>query len=50
LLDYLDENGERIGFLTPCLKCFGAGAFPEYNHIQNGICFRCNGAKYEEFI
>jgi hypothetical protein len=44
----LDNNGHLISELTPCSRCFGAGCFPEYNHIQNGICFKCNGAKYEE--
>lgn len=47
---YLDANGVEIGKLTPCSRCYGAGWFPEYNHIQNGICFKCSGAKYEEFI
>jgi hypothetical protein len=47
---YLNENGLEIGNLTPCTRCFGAGWFPEFNHIKNGICFKCNGLKYEEFI
>ncbi len=45
-----DANGKIIGMLNPCLRCYGAGYFPEYHHIYNGICFRCNGHKYEEFI
>jgi len=24
-----------------CPRCHGKGYLPEYNHIQNGICFRC---------
>jgi 5-methylcytosine-specific restriction endonuclease McrA len=43
-------NNEVCGYLTPCLRCFGAGQFPEFNYIQSGVCFRCNGAKYEELI
>jgi hypothetical protein len=35
---------------TPCTRCNGAGLMPEYSHIQEGICFRCNGKKYEEKI
>ena len=35
---------------TPCRRCGGAGWFPEYKHVQNGICFRCHGARYEEEI
>jgi hypothetical protein len=48
-IPFIDENGKEIGKLKPCPKCFGAGYFPEYNHIQNGVCFECNGAKYKEF-
>ncbi|MEZ5198350.1 MAG: hypothetical protein R2764_18760, partial [Bacteroidales bacterium] len=36
--------------LTPCKRCNAAGYFPEYYHISKGICFRCGGKKYEEFI
>lgn len=36
--------------LTPCCRCGGAGWFPEYKHVQGGICFRCHGAKYDELI
>lgn len=44
------ESGEYKGVLTPCSRCFGAGWFPEYKHVQNGICFRCWGKRYEEFL
>jgi hypothetical protein len=43
-------NNEVGGYLTPCFRCFGAGQFPEFSHVQSGICFRCIGAKYEELI
>lgn len=46
----LNEKGQIISELTPCLRCFGMGYFPEYLHVENGICFRCRGARYEEFI
>ena len=39
---------ELIGELTNCYRCYGAGWFPEYLNVENGICFRCRGAKYEE--
>ncbi|HEA20632.1 hypothetical protein LCGC14_2592040 [marine sediment metagenome] len=39
---------ELIGELTNCYRCHGAGWFPEYLKVENGICFRCRGAKYEE--
>jgi hypothetical protein len=44
----LNELGIEVGSLTPCVRCAGAGEFPEYRHIEEGICFRCRGAKYEE--
>jgi hypothetical protein len=33
-----------------CERCHGAGVFPEFSHVHDGICFRCNGARYEELI
>jgi hypothetical protein len=47
---YLDAFGNRISHLTTCSRCHGAGEFPEYSHVQHGICFRCHGAKFEELI
>ena len=39
----------RMNF-TPCFRCNGAGYFPEYKNIENGVCFRCRGQRYEELI
>lgn len=39
----------RMNF-TPCNRCGGAGWFQKYTHVQGGICFRCNGSRYEELI
>ena len=36
--------------LTPCSRCGGAGWLPQFKHVQRGICFRCHGMKYEEYI
>lgn len=36
--------------LTPCSRCHGAGLFPEYSHVQSGVCFKCKGKRYEELI
>jgi 5-methylcytosine-specific restriction endonuclease McrA len=46
----LSKDGVNYDSLTPCFRCYGAGVFPQYNHIEYGICFRCRGAKYEELI
>lgn len=48
---YSDENGYmRQLSLTPCSRCHGTGYFPEYKYVQNGICFKCRGARFEELI
>ena len=37
--------------LTPCIRCLGAGFFPQWEHIEAGICFRCRGARFDvEFV
>lgn len=46
---YFDENFKDRN-LMPCKRCFGTGYFPEYKHIEKGICFRCNGNRFEELI
>lgn len=48
---YRLENGVlEIVELTPCSRCNGIGYFSEYKHVQNGVCFRCHGQLYDEFI
>lgn len=48
---YVYRNGKRINMdYTPCTRCNGVGYFREFKHIKNGVCFRCNGARYEELI
>lgn len=47
---HYDESLNWLGNLTPCSRCHGAGYFPEYLHIEEGICFRCRGAMYDEFF
>jgi hypothetical protein len=34
--------------LIPCSRCYGQGILPQFSHHQNGICFKCGGAKYLE--
>lgn len=48
---YFEKEGELVEMnYIPCFRCNGAGIFPEYKHVENGICFRCNGSRYEELI
>ena len=34
--------------LRPCTRCLGAGIFRQWMHIQEGVCFRCRGDRYEK--
>jgi hypothetical protein len=45
-----DIDGNEISSYTPCNRCNGAGEFPEYIHVYDGICFECDGAKYYELM
>jgi len=47
---WLNEYGFPKGVLKPCERCYGAGYIPKYSHVENGICFKCNGAKYSSFM
>lgn len=48
---YGEIDGKLVDeHLTPCSRCGGAGYFPEFKHIEEGLCFRCHGRRYEEFI
>jgi 5-methylcytosine-specific restriction endonuclease McrA len=47
---YLDNEMTTRLKLTKCSRCNGSGYLKEYHYHQNGICFRCNGNKYDEFI
>ena len=49
VIPVLSNEGEALGY-TPCSRCNGSGSFPEYSHVQSGVCFKCNGARYEELI
>ena len=33
----------------PCGRCNGRGVFPEYYHVNCGICFECDGERYKGF-
>jgi len=39
----LDPNHKLISTLTPCDRCGGSGYLHQYNHVENGICFKCRG-------
>jgi len=47
---YKNELKKTEARLTPCSRCGGKGILKEYRAIENGICFKCRGAKYEDLI
>lgn len=47
---YSDINLNEKLDLTPCSRCNGTGFLEQFHHVQNGICFRCSGRRFEEFI
>lgn len=34
--------------LVKCPRCGGKGIIPSYMHVDNGVCFLCEGTKYIE--
>lgn len=32
-----------INYNIYCTRCSGAGWFPQYKHVEDGICFKCRG-------
>ena len=35
----------KLANTVTCPRCGGTGYLPQYRHIENGICFKCRGAK-----
>lgn len=49
--DYLNICDACAGIqYINCPRCGGKGVIPQYHHIQEGICFRCWGARVEKVI
>ena len=45
-----DETFKPVTKYTVCPRCHGAGWFPQWYDIEEGICFYCRGAKYLEVM
>lgn len=43
IIPIYDELGNILNNLEICDRCKGSGWLPEYNHVQDGICFKCYG-------
>lgn len=42
-----DENEKEILDFQNCERCNGQRYFPEFKHIQGGVCFKCGGTGYD---
>jgi len=42
---YNEENNLILDY-NNCDRCGGTGYFPEYRHVENGVCFKCRGARF----
>ena len=45
-IDIYNEKGIKINSIKSCKRCYGAGFIPQFKHVQNGICFQCNGSRF----
>lgn len=50
--DFHSAEGERPkpGDLVDCPRCGGKGHIPSYEHVAEGVCFQCGGAKKVPFV
>ena len=47
ILKVYEENGKMYADCRrACERCGGQGQIPYYGHIDQGVCFKCAGAKY----
>ncbi len=47
---FKNEYDKQKIHYTPCERCSGAGFFPQFKHVQDGICFNCGGERFNELI
>ncbi len=44
-------SGEKVKMSAQtCGRCRGAGYFPQYKKVENGVCFQCRGTRYTNLI
>ena len=39
----IDIFGKKIADTTVCPRCNGSGYLPQFDHVADGICFKCKG-------
>lgn len=47
---YKSESKDHYIEVKSCSRCSGVGFLSEYNHFKGGICFKCNGERFEQAI
>lgn len=47
---YKSESKDNFVEVRPCSKCGGVGFLSEYNHFQGGVCFKCQGERFENIL
>lgn len=45
-----DEKGNQIMGYEKCDRCLGTGVLDIYQHVQGGVCFKCNGNRYNTIL
>lgn len=46
---YADNSLSDVIKLVPCSRCNGTGFIEEFQYHYEGICFKCDGLKFEEY-
>lgn len=44
------KNEDKLIELEVCDRCNGAGRLPQFQYVQNGVCFKCEGHRYQRRI
>jgi hypothetical protein len=46
IIPIYDESGHKLTDYSVCDRCHGTGIIPEFKHVQHGVCFKCNGDRF----
>jgi hypothetical protein len=49
-IPHYDKCGELVDYYHRCKRCYASGWFPQFSHIRDGVCFNCEGERFEELI
>lgn len=50
IIMYVDESLNEYEDLISCIRCDGSGYIPEYSHFQGGVCFECQGNRFNKSL